>query len=76
MFIFKVAQDTPKPSGAASPKHPTDKTQLSSSNKKPEATSGDGNTLTKKKSLVPAVIQKTLQSQSLKKQSRQRQEGK
>lgn len=70
-----MAQDTPKLSDAASPKHATDKAAMSSTHKKAEASSGDGNTLTKKKSLVPAVIQKTLQSQTLKKQSRQRQEG-
>lgn len=75
-----MAQDTPKPSGSASPKqHQHDKTSSSTSLKKPVAnattTASEGNTLTKKKSLVPAVFQKTLQNQTLKKQSRQRQEG-
>lgn len=73
-------EDTPKPSGSASPKHQhADKSMTSSGHRKGEATSAtttaDSNTLTKKKSLVPAVFQKTLQHPSLKKQSRQRQEG-
>lgn len=72
-----MAQDTPKTSGTASPsKHQQHDKLSSTSHKKPETpTSSDSNTLTKKKSLVPAVFQKTLQSQTLKKQSRQRQEG-
>ncbi|XP_046807464.1 rab5 GDP/GTP exchange factor [Lucilia cuprina] len=76
----KLAQDTPKPSGSVSPKQQHDKSLASSSGqKKPvvttNATSDGSNTLTKKKSLVPAVFQKTLQNQSLKKQSRQRHEA-
>ncbi|KNC34700.1 hypothetical protein FF38_09134 [Lucilia cuprina] len=77
---YYVAQDTPKPSGSVSPKQQHDKSLASSSGqKKPTvtttATSDGSNTLTKKKSLVPAVFQKTLQNQTLKKQSRQRHEG-
>lgn len=73
-----MAQDTPKSSGSASPHKQRDQRdkQSSLSHKVADAIAiSDGNTLTKKKSLVPAVFQKTLQSQTLKKHSKQRQEG-
>lgn len=71
-----MAQDTPNTSGHAeyatvSPKH---QEKSSTSHKKSEHTTNDGHTLPKKKSL--AVFPKILQSQTLRKQTRQRQEGK